>query len=262
MDTKRNRTPGPLGVDFQPIEIWHVPKKNRTSLEKNSHHKNPCIADLLRRWRCHLDKHIFRPSPDKGKWYVGQDLAVQETPFWLIAHLQISTHTGCCRGIFHTAATYRNVWSLWKPSNRPKKTLVTKGTSFQTSTYGVGGKKNNTCFNPLDVFLAALTLWCFKWPHISSSKLLRLNVSNFSKTISKVVFRNIQSPLVSGYHFKNNCWTPWPLGHWAHGTVSGSSRNFWTCVFFEVSFSARALLTNGLIAWRNWRGHGVMGGQS
>ena len=46
---------------------------------------------------------------------------------------------------------------------------------------------------------------------------------------------------------------------WAHGTVSSSSGNFWTCVFFEVSFSARALLTNGLIAWRNWKGHGVMG---
>lgn len=174
---------------------------------------------------------------------------------------------------FPSFSWQRNVicWSdpCESPSIVQKKLLLLKGHRFKEVLTALEVKKSSTCFNPLDVFLAALTLWCFKWPHISSSKLLRLNVSNFSKNILKVVFRNIQSSLVSGYHFKNNSWTPWPLGPeetkrfiWAHGTVSGSSRNFWTCVFFEVSFSARALLTNGWIAWRNWRGHGVMGGQS
>ena len=145
-------------------------------------------------------------------------------------------HWMLSRNFSHSRDLQKCVWSLWKPSNRPKKTLVTKGTSFQRSTYGVGGKKNNTCFNPLDVFLAALTLWGFKWPHISSSKLLRLNISNFSKTILKVVFRNIQSSLVSGYHFKNNCWTPWPLGPSDISSNKTVHLSSWHCQWLQSQF--------------------------
>lgn len=99
---------------------------------------------------------------------------------------------------------------------------------------------------------------CFGWTSQTSRKTFWRLCSETSNHLWSLAITSKTTAELPD-HLGHRTFLPTKRFIWAHGTVSGSSRNFWTCVFFEVSFSARALLTNGFIAWRNWKGHGVMG---